>query len=143
MYNKTAKLSTTFTTTYTSFNINMQLYYYSFCLHPTSKILQNSIDRCIFIIPKYYHTHISPFLAKLHWLSLRHRILFTTLLLYFKAIRHYSPDYLAFLLKLKLPTSTASRSINTFLLQLPPIGFMMFINITCIQLTLAPGQYIV
>ena len=31
-----------------------------------------------------------------------------------------SPDYLTCLLELKLPTSTTSRSTNTFLLKLPP-----------------------
>ena len=84
------------------------------------QILKNSIARCIFNIPKYSHTHISPFLVKLHWLPVRHRILYKTLLLAHKAIHHDSPDYLASLLKLKLPTSTTTRSTNTFLLQLPP-----------------------
>ena len=84
------------------------------------QILQNSIARCIFNIPKYSHTHISPFLVKLHWLPVRHRILYKTLLLAHKTIHHVSPDYLASLLKLKLPTSTTTRSTNTFLLQLPP-----------------------
>ena len=37
-----------------------------------------------------------------------------------KAIHHDSTDYLASLLKLKLPTSTTTRSTNTFLLQLHP-----------------------
>ena len=80
-------------------------------------IFQNSIARCIFNIPKYSHTHISQFLAKLHWLPVRHRILYKTLLLAHNANHH---DYLASLLKLKLPTSTTTRSTNTFLLQLPP-----------------------
>ena len=84
------------------------------------QILQNSIARCIFNIPKYSHTYISPFLVKLHWLPVRHRILYKTLLLAHKEIHHDSPDYLASLLKLKLPTSTTTRSTNTFLLQLPP-----------------------
>ena len=52
--------------------------------------------------------------------TVRHRILYKTLLLAHKAIHHDSPDYLASLLKLKLPTSTTTRSTNTFLLQLPP-----------------------
>ena len=76
------------------------------------QILQNSIARCIF--------NILSFLVKLHWLPVRHRILYKTLLLAHKAIHHDSPDYLASLLKLKLPTSTTTRSTNTFLLQLPP-----------------------
>ena len=84
------------------------------------QILQNSLARCIFNIPKYSHTHISPFLVKLHWLPVRHRILYKTLLLAHKAIHHDSPDYLASLLKLKLPTSTTTRFTNTFILQLPP-----------------------
>ena len=70
----------------------------------------------IFYIPKYSHTHISPFLIKLHVLLIRHIILYKTLLLAHKAIHNNSPDYLASLLTLKLPTSTTSR----FLLQLPP-----------------------
>ena len=76
------------------------------------QILQNSIARCIFNIPKYSHTHISPFLVKLHWLPVRHRILYKTLLLAHKAIHHDSPDYLASLLKLKLPTSTTTPPIR-------------------------------
>ena len=40
-HNKTIKLSTTFTTPYSSFNINIHRYYYKFCLHPTSiRLLQ-------------------------------------------------------------------------------------------------------
>ena len=76
------------------------------------QILQNSIARCIF--------NILRFLVKLQWLPVRHRILYKTLLLAHKTIHHDSPDYLASLLKLKLPTSTTTRSTNTFLLQLPP-----------------------
>ena len=77
---------------------------------------------CIFNIPIYSHTHISPFLVKLHWLPVRNIILYKTILLAHKAIHHDSPNYLlkASLLKLKLPTSTTTRSTNTFLLQLPP-----------------------
>ena len=90
------------------------------------QILQNSIARCIFNIPKYSLTHISPFLVKLHWLPVRHRIRYKTLLLAHKAIHHDSPDYLASLLKLKLPTSTTTRSTNTFLLQLPPKHTLTF-----------------
>ena len=52
------------------------------------QILQNYIARCIFNIPKYSHTNISPFLAKLHWQSVRYRILYKTLLLVLKAIYH-------------------------------------------------------
>ena len=92
------------------------------------QILQNSLARCIFNIPKYSHTHISPFLVKLHWLPVRHRILYKTLLLAHKAIHHDSPDYLASLLKLKLPTSTTTRSTNTFLLQLPPKHYLNSTN---------------
>ena len=55
------------------------------------QIVQNSIARCIFNIPKYSHTHISPFLVKLYWLPVRHRILYKTLLLAHKAIHHDSP----------------------------------------------------
>ena len=102
-------------------------------------ILQNSIARCIFNIPKYSHTHISPFLDKLHWLPVRHRILYKNLLLDHKAIDHDSPDYLVSLLKLKLPTSTTTRSTNTFLLEVAYFNYLL--NITYIQLTLAHWQY--
>ena len=97
-------------------------------------ILQNSIARCIFNIPKYSHTHISPFLVKLHWLPVHHRILYETLLLAHKGIHHDSPHYLASLLKLKLPTSTTTR---------PPIRFYFncLLNTIYIQPTLAHGQY--
>ena len=58
------------------------------------QILQNSIARCIFNIPNYSHTHISPFLVKLHWLPVRHSILYKTILLAHKEIHYDSPDYL-------------------------------------------------
>ena len=146
------------TSVISSFNINIHRYYYSFCLHPLLtllplidycnfiiyntpssyitklQILQNSIARCIFNIPKYSHTRYISIPSKLHWLPVRHRILYKTLLLAHKAIHHDSPDYLASLLKLKLPTSTTTRSTNTFLLQL-------LLNTTYIQPTLAHGQY--
>ena len=121
------------------FTINIHRYYYGFCLYPTSirllqcytlqyplayftklQIIQHSIARCIFNIPKYSHTHISTFLAKLHWLPVSHRILYKNLLLAHKAIHPYFPDYLASLRKLKLLTSTTTRSTNMFLIQLPP-----------------------
>ena len=52
--------------------------------------------------------------------SVRHKNLYKTLLLAHKAFHRDSPDYLASLLKLKLPTSTITRSTNAFPLQLPP-----------------------
>ena len=72
----------------------------------------------------YYGAHVF-FFARAHSmlkpaLTVRHIILYKTILLAHKAIHHDSPDYLASLLKLKLPTSTTTRSTNTFLLQLPP-----------------------
>ena len=97
------------------------------------QILQNSITRCIFNIPKYPHTHISPFLVKLHWLPVRHRILYKTLLLAHKAIHHDSPDYLASLLKLKLPTSTTTAPSIRFY-------FNFLLNTTYIQPTPRMGN---
>ena len=74
---------------------------------------------CILNIQKYSHTHIYPFIAKLYWLPVCH-ILYTTILLIYKAIHYDSPDYLLSLLKVKLPTSTTTRYTIMVLLQIPP-----------------------
>ena len=73
-----------------------------------------------FIVKVLGYFPLSPFLVKLHWLPVRHIILYKTLLLAHKAIHHDSHDYLASILKLELPTSTTTHATNIVLLQLPP-----------------------
>ena len=49
------------------------------------------------------HDHVTPLLAKLHWLPIKDRILFKILLLTFKALHNKGPIYLKELLKLYEP----------------------------------------
>ena len=89
----------------------------------------NFILYYIFNIPKYSHTHISPFLSKLNLPHVRNTILYKTIILVHKAIYRYSPDYLASLLKLKLPIISNKGSTNTILLQLLPKQYLHSTNI--------------
>ena len=79
--------------------------YYNFALHNIPdihlsgrQVLQNSIVRCIFLIDKFSHTSITPYLIKLHWLPIKSRCLFKYLLIAHKAIHHSTPYCLATLI---------------------------------------------
>ena len=81
--------------------------------------LQNSLVRCIFKINHFSHDRISPLLIELHWLPIRQRILYKSLLLTHKAIHHNSPSYLTNLIPLLKTPTINTRSTNTFMLELP------------------------
>ena len=55
--------------------------------------VQNALCRIIFRLDKM--SHVTPFLKKLHWLPIQHRILFKYNLLVFKAINLSQPPYLS------------------------------------------------
>ena len=60
--------------------------------------VQNALCRIIFRLDKM--SHVTPFLKKLHWLPIQHRILFKYNLLVFKAINLSQPPYLSALKRL-------------------------------------------
>ena len=59
--------------------------------------VQNALCRIIFRLDKM--SHVTPFLKKLHWLPIQHRILFKYNLLVFKAINLSHPPYLSALIR--------------------------------------------
>ena len=59
--------------------------------------VQNALCRIIFRLDKM--SHVTPFLKKLHWLPIQHRILFKYNLLVFKAINLSQPLYLSALIR--------------------------------------------
>ena len=58
--------------------------------------------------------HITPVLINLHWLPIKHRVIFKLLLYTYKALHGLAPDYLANLLTFYKPARTllSSRSNN-------------------------------
>ena len=59
--------------------------------------VQNDLCRIIFRLDKM--SHITPFLKKLHWLPIQHRMLFKYNLLVFKASNLSQPPYLSTLIR--------------------------------------------
>ena len=59
--------------------------------------VQNALCRIIFRLDKM--SHVTPFLKKLHWLPIQHRILFKYNLFVFKAINLSQPPYLSALIR--------------------------------------------
>ena len=92
---------------------------------PTYKLnklqrLQNAVVRCVYLLPRRSSDSITPLLKQLHWLPVLYRIQYKLSLTIHKAIHHNSPDYLASLLLLYMPTTTLhTRSSNTFILATP------------------------
>ena len=92
---------------------------------PTYKLnklqrLQNAVVRCVFLLPRRSSDSITPLLKQLHWLPVLYRIQYKLSLTIHKAIHHNSPDYLASLLHLYMPTTKLhTRSSNTFILATP------------------------
>ena len=92
---------------------------------PTYKLnklqrLQNAVVRCVYLLPRRSSDSITPLLKQLHWLPVLYRIQYKLSLTIHKAIHHNSPDYLASLLHLYMPTTTLhTRSSNTFILATP------------------------
>src|SRR6187401_102273 len=81
--------------------------------------IQNSLAR--FVIPSVRRCHhISPILAKLHWLPIRQRIEFKIATITHKTLQNSQPSYLFDLLHPYNPTRTL-RSSNTNLLEVPKI----------------------
>ena len=81
--------------------------------------IQNHAARIVARITKY--DHITPTLRRLHWLPVRQRIAFKTLLLTFKCIHGMAPSYLSDLL-IQKPTSYRTRSSVGTMLVVPKVS---------------------
>ena len=68
----------------------------------------NSAARVVTLVTR--SDHITPVLMQLHWLPIRYRIQFKILLLVFKAINRWAPQYLVEMVK---PRTTRSRVLRT------------------------------
>ena len=66
--------------------------------------LQNAAARLITRTKK--SDHITPVLINLHWLPIKHRVIFKLLLYTYKALHGLTPDYLANLLTFYKPVRT-------------------------------------
>ena len=95
-----------------SYNIPLFNYCYSLLFNlPDYKLiklqrLQNSVVRCVHLLPRCSPDSITPLLKQLHWLLVPYRITYKLSLTIHKAIHHNSPDYLASLLHLHKPITT-------------------------------------
>ena len=78
--------------------------------------VQNACARVILIRPK--RDHVTPMLLELHWLPVKCRITFKTLLLTFKCLHGLAPTYLSALLSPYCPTRSL-RSSDQLLLNQP------------------------
>lgn len=64
------------------------------------------------------HSHITPVLKELHWLPIKHRVQYKTLLLVFKALNQQAPIYITNMLKVYHPARKL-RSQNSLMLVIP------------------------
>ena len=80
--------------------------------------VQNSAARLIYNVSRTFSS--SPLLINLHWLPVKHRILFKILLITYKAIHSLAPDYIIQLIQVKSSNRTL-RSSNAILLEHPTI----------------------
>ena len=78
--------------------------------------IQNNAARVVTRIRK--SDHITPVLAALHWLPVRHRITFKILLITFKLLQNNTPDYLRSLLHVR-SSLRRLRSSSTTILSIP------------------------
>ncbi len=83
------------------------------------QIVQNAVARVLTRSRKY--DHITPILQSLHWLPIKYRISYKTLLLTYKALNGLAPAYLTSLLSRYNPTRSL-RSQNSGLLVVPRIA---------------------
>ena len=70
----------------------------------------NSAARVVSLVPRF--DHITPVLMELHWLPVRFRIQFKILLLVFKALQGWAPQYLIDLVRPRQSGSRALRSAS-------------------------------
>ena len=80
--------------------------------------LDHTAARLICKVPKFHH--ITPSLIELHWLPIKQRIIYKTLVLTYKSTHNEGPQYLADLLHVKQP-SRQLRSSNQRQLIVPRV----------------------
>ena len=90
--------------------------------------VQNACARVILIRSK--RDHVTPMLLELHWLPVKCRITFKTLLLTFKCLHGLAPIYLSALLSPYCPTRSL-RSSHQLLLNQPPYPELKLANDPC------------
>ena len=78
--------------------------------------VQNLSARIVARVPK--RAHIQPILKELHWLPVRQRVVFKTLLLTFSALHGLSPSYICDMLEIYKP-SRSLRSEDSVFLKVP------------------------
>ena len=86
-------------------------------LRKIQKVL-NASARLVCNAPRFYH--ITPIMRNLHWLPIRARINFEVLLLTFKALHDFAPQYLRSLISIKTSCYNL-RGSNTLLLAMPSV----------------------
>ena len=72
------------------------------------------------------HDHVTPLLAKLHWLPIKDRILFKILLLTCKALQNKGPIYLKELFSLHQPSLNLRSVMDPLLLNIPKTRLKTF-----------------
>lgn len=75
--------------------------------------VQNTCARLICKVPKYHH--ISPYLMELHWLPVKYRIEYKTLVHCYKSMHNESPHYLTELLQIHQPSRNLRSAVQTTL----------------------------
>ena len=79
--------------------------------------IQNMAARLVTLTKKF--DHISPVLESLHWLPVKHRVVFKVLLLTYKSLNGKAPAYLSELLRWYVPGHSGLRSRSQRLLKVP------------------------
>uniref|UniRef100_A0A8C2I105 Reverse transcriptase domain-containing protein n=1 Tax=Cyprinus carpio TaxID=7962 RepID=A0A8C2I105_CYPCA len=107
------------------------------------QLVKNSAARIITRTP--FISHITPVLQQLHWLPFKYRIIYTILLLTFKAINNLAPKYLTELLHIKIPTrslrSSSLFSSSSHMLVWLPWGLELLVIQPPIPRTLCPTTF--
>ena len=80
------------------------------------QLVQNTLARVVAQEPRF--CHITPVLADLHWLPIRHRINFKIATIAFKVLHFQQPSYLAALVPRYVPTRSL-RSSSSLLICIP------------------------
>ena len=77
----------------------------------------NAAARVVCLVPKF--DHITPTLMRLHWLPVKHRVIFKIVLLVYKALHGLAPKYICDMLTYKQSSNYSLRSDEQVLLHVP------------------------
>jgi len=80
------------------------------------QVVQNRAARLVTFTKKY--EHVTPSLKSLHWLPVEYRIMYKIILLVFKSINGFSPNYLSSMLNFRTSSYSLRSSFNK-ILQVP------------------------